>query len=95
MILCFGQNGEGSNEVIAANLFAKHATLTPLSPSIIEITNLDANHVMSYDMSYLYQDAVRARDPEGLPAQFSRPGRPVNASYWNCRMKNSSWTLLV
>ena len=91
--LVFGPDGEGSFEVIAANLFAKHATLTPMSTSFIEIPTLDATRVVSYDMAYNYQDAARARDPEGLTAQFSRPGRPVNASYWNRRMKNASWTV--
>ena len=45
-------------EVIAANLFAKHATLTLMSTLIIDIPTLDANHVMSYDMAYHYQHLI-------------------------------------
>ena len=64
-----------------------------MSTLIMEMPTLDDKHVMSYDMAYHYQDAVRARDPEGLTAQFARPGRPVNTSYWNRRMGPASRTL--
>ena len=56
-----------------------------MSTLIIEMPTLEAAHVMSYEMAYHFQDAVRARDPESIVAQFARPGRPVNTYYWNRR----------
>ena len=41
---------------------------------------------MSYDIAYHYQDVVRARDPEGLTAQFARPARPGSNTHFNNRV---------
>ena len=90
--LIFGPNGEGSTEIIAANWFAKYATSTPISTLILLMPTLDNKHVMSYDMAYHHQDAVRARNPEGLTARSARPGRPVNTSYWNRRASAAART---
>ena len=35
---------------------------------------------MSYDVAYHYQDAVPAKDLEGLNAQFARATRPANST---------------
>ena len=78
-----GPNGEGSTEQYAANLIAKYASLTSMSTLIVEIPTLDPASIMSYDIAYHYQDAVRAADPDSIVAQFARPGRPMNTTKWN------------
>ena len=50
-----------------------------MSTVIIEIPTASSGF-MSYDVAYHYQDAVRAKDPEGLTAQFARAARPANST---------------
>ena len=76
-------NEYDSSEQYAASLIQKFLTLTPMSTLIIEIPTMEEANVQSYDMSYHYQDAVRAADPDGIVAQFARPGRPMNTSQFN------------
>ena len=71
--------GEMSTEHIAAKLMEEYTKRTPMSTLIIEIPTASSGF-MSYDIAYHYQDAVRAKDPEGLTAQFARPARPGNSS---------------
>ena len=75
--------GEHSGEQLAASLINKYAGLTPMSTCIIEIPTLNVNQFMNFDMAYHFQDAIRARDPERLTAQFARPGRPMKLGRWN------------
>ena len=72
-----------STEQYAAGLIQKYLTLTPMSTLIVEIPTMEPTNVQSYDMAYHYQDAVRAADPDGIVAQFARPGRPMSASQFN------------
>ena len=76
-------NEYDSTEQYAAGLIQKFLTLTPMSTLIIEIPTMEPANVQSYDMSYHYQDAVRAADPDGIVAQFARPGRPMSSSQFN------------
>ena len=71
--------GEMSNEHIAGKLFEEYTRKTPMSTLLIEIPTASSGF-MSYDIAYHYQDAVRAKDPEGLTAQFARAARPQNSS---------------
>ena len=71
--------GEMSTEHKAGKLMEEYTKRTPMSTLIIEIPTASSGF-MSYDIAYHYQDAVRAKDPEGLTAQFARPARPGNSS---------------
>ena len=71
-------NGYMSTEHVAAKLMEEWTKKTALSTVIIEIPT--STSFMSYDIAYHYQDAVRAKDPEGLTAQFARAPRPSNSS---------------
>ena len=87
LITMTGPDGEEvhSTEQYAAELIQKYAALTPMSTLIVEVPTLDPHNIMTYDMAYHYQDAVRAADPDGIVAQFARPGRPMNTSEFNRR----------
>ena len=76
-------SGQMSNEQLAAGLIESWSKATPMSTLIVELPTADPAHVMSYDIAYHYQDAVRARDPEGLTAQFARPARPGNSAQFS------------
>ena len=71
-------NGYMSTEHVAARLMEEWTKKTALSTVVIEIPT--STSFMSYDIAYHYQDAVRAKDPEGLTAQFARAPRPSNSS---------------
>ena len=75
--------GQMSNEQLAAGLIEHWSKANPMSTLIVELPTADPAHVMSYDIAYHYQDAVRARDPEGFTAQFARPARPGNSSQFS------------
>ena len=68
-----------SNENWAAMIFAEWTKRTPMETMFIEIPTASSGF-MSYDIAYHYQDAVRAKDPEGLTAQFARAARPANST---------------
>ena len=90
-----GPDGEvvNSTEQMAAGLIQKFAALTPMSTLIVEIPTLGPNNIMTSDMAYHYQDAVRAADPDGVVAQFARPGRPMNTSQFNRFAASANRTL--
>ena len=90
LLTIVGPNGEASTEQYAATLIQKYAQLTPMSTLIVEVPTLEPNNIMSYDMAYHYQDAVRAADPDGIVAQFARPGRPMNTSTFNRRASTAN-----
>ena len=71
--------GQMSNEQKAGKLIEEWTKKTPMSTVIIEIPTASSGF-MSYDIAYHYQDAVRAKDPEGLTAQFARAARPANST---------------
>ena len=85
-----GPNGEASTEQYAGTLIQKFAQLTPMSTLMVEIPTLEPTNIMSYDMAYHYQDAVRAADPGGIVAQFARPGRPMSTSTFNRRASSAN-----
>ena len=71
--------GEMSTEHMAGKLMEEYTKRTPMSTLIIEIPTVSSGF-MPCDIAYHYQDAVRAKDPEGLTAQFARPARPGNST---------------
>ena len=68
-----------SNENWASMIFMEWTKRTPMETLFIEIPTGSSGY-MSYDIAYHYQDAIRAKDPEGLTAQFARAARPANST---------------
>ena len=68
-----------SREHWAAMLMEEWTKKTPMETLFIEIPTAQSGF-MSYDIAYHYQDAIRAKDPEGLTAQFARAARPANST---------------
>ena len=68
-----------SREQWAAMLMEEWTKKTPMETCFIEIPTASSGF-MSYDIAYHYQDAIRAKDPEGLTAQFARAARPANST---------------
>ena len=81
----YGTGPDGNHDLndrtAAARLFAEYAAKAPCNNFMFALQ--EYTKIMTLVITYHYQDAVRAYDPEGITQSFSRQGAVIKNGHFN------------